>query len=117
MHVIPDIQANMSDGQGGASPIIIFAGKITIVIALPAPLPRDDGVIKRAATTWPAAGEAYARHRAHLIVSMAADVQKPLDDTRVMTAVVGGIIAAVPGCIGVVWRSQVLLPADIWLKI
>lgn len=47
---------------------------------------------------------------------MQAGDENPLADARVMTAMIGGIIAAVPGCIGVVWRGQVMLPADIWLQ-
>lgn len=56
-----------------------------------------------------------ARHRGHLIVSMLGQNQRPLVAARVITAVIGALIATMPGCCAVVWDGRVARPARLWL--
>jgi Domain of unknown function (DUF4261) len=101
-------------GQRNDSPLLLCAGEFVVVMSMPAPVPRDDGVIARAAAAWPQARATFDRHRAHLIVSTLGTSEHPLRLARPVTAVVGALIAAVPGCLGVVW-GQVAHPAERWL--
>jgi hypothetical protein len=111
----PGTAVSLPDDRDAASPMIVCAGKIVVVMSMPAPAPRDDGVVGPASVTWPQARAAFDRHRAHLIVSVLGENPHPLPNTRVMTAVIGGLIAAVPGCVGVVWAGRVAGPAERWL--
>jgi hypothetical protein len=102
-------------GQGAKPNMLVCDNKMVVVMSLPAPLPRDEGAIKRAARTWPQAAQVFERHQAHLIVSnLGPDEENQLPNARILTAVIGGLIAAVPGCSGIVC-NQVPRPADHWL--
>jgi hypothetical protein len=107
--------------SGGSGPNprshLLRCGDETIaVMQMPAPIPQDQGLWARAATTWPEAGAVAARHQAHVIVSSLGDSKHQLSDARAVTAVVGALIAATPGCCAVVWRAKVARSARIWLE-
>lgn len=99
----------------GKTPMIVCAGQIVLVMSMPASIPRDNAVVARALATWPEAGTVFDRHRAHLVVAPLGAGEHALSRVRTVTAVVGGLIASVPGCVGVLWNGQVAHPADRWL--
>ena len=109
----------MEDGRGqqaqADSPFIRCGDELVVVMSMPAPIPQDQGLWARAATTWPESKAVAARHRGHLIVSALGRSQQPLAAARVTTAVIGALIATMPECCGVVWAGQVARPADLWL--
>ncbi len=105
-------------GQGNArqdSPLIRCGDEFVAVMSMPAPIPEDPGLWSRAATTWPQGKAVAARHRGHLIVSVLGQNQRPLRTARLMTAVIGALIATMPQCCAVVWNGKVARPADLWL--
>jgi hypothetical protein len=112
----PGTLVSLPEPHGASSPIIVCAGEIVVVMSMPAPGPRDDVAVSMASATWPEARAAFDRHRAHLILSNMSKRQDSLQMARVATAVVGGLIAAVPGCIGVLWGGRVAHPAERWLE-
>jgi hypothetical protein len=67
--------------------------------------------------TWPQARSVAARHRGHLIVSVLGQSQRTLPTARLMTAVIGALIATVPQCCAVVWNGKVARPSDLWLDL
>ncbi|MCP3367843.1 DUF4261 domain-containing protein [Bradyrhizobium cajani] len=97
------------------SPLIRCGNELVAVMSMPAPIPEDDGLWSRAATTWPESKAVAARHRGHLIVSMLGKNERPLVAARITTAVIGALIAAMPECCGVVWAGRVARPSDLWL--
>src|SRR5262245_48512851 len=101
------------------SPIIRCAGDTLIIMPLPVPMPRDawEMPARRATALWPQAIEAFAGHRAHIVVSTVAPTQNRLRTARSIAAVVGAILASVPGCCAVLWEGLVAhSPAD-WLEL
>jgi hypothetical protein len=114
----PAIPASASwAGQtSGNSPLLLCDGEIVAVMSLIAPLPRDEGLLVRASASWPEVRAVFERHSAHLVVSILGAKGGQLRIARVITAVVGGLIAATPGALGVVWGSKVAHPADRWMK-
>jgi Domain of unknown function (DUF4261) len=113
----PGTAVDLPDGQGAASLLIRCAGEIIVVMNIQAPLPRDERVLSTASILWPEARSAFDRHRAHLIVTTMREDLHPLTAARIKTAVVGGLIASTPGCLGVVWGSRVAHPAQRWLDL
>jgi hypothetical protein len=97
------------------SPLIRCGDELVVVMSMPAPIPEDAGLWSRAASTWPQGKMVAARHRGHLIVSVLGNREQPLPAARVMTAVIGALIAATPGCCAVVWAGKVARPAKLWL--
>ena len=101
--------------KAAGSPLILCGGEIVVVMAaMPAQLPHDAGIIKVASRTWPDAATALNRHRSHTIVAPLGSGENRLQTARALTAVVSGLITAVPGCLGVIW-GRVAHPADCWL--
>ena len=98
------------------SPLIRCGNELVAVMSMPAPIPHDQGLWARAATTWPESKAVAARHRGHLIVSMLGKSEQPLQAARVTTAVIGALIATMPECCGVAWAGRVARPADLWLE-
>ncbi|AWM08805.1 DUF4261 domain-containing protein [Bradyrhizobium symbiodeficiens] len=111
---------SMDDGRvqqaRASSPLIRCGNELVAVMAMPAPIPDDDGLWARAATTWPESKAVAARHRGHLIVSMLGKSEQPLVAARITTAVIGALIATMPEACGVVWAGRVARPADLWLE-
>ncbi|PPQ20801.1 hypothetical protein CV770_03320 [Bradyrhizobium sp. AC87j1] len=110
----------MDDGRApqarANSPLIRCGNELVAVMSMPAPIPDDQGLWARAATTWPESKAVAARHRGHLIVSMLGKSEQPLVAARVTTAVIGALIATMPECCGVVWAGRVARPAQLWLE-
>jgi hypothetical protein len=104
---------------GGDAPafFILFEGKSIVVAPAPAPLPRDDGFVEQASRRWPEARTAFERHRSHVIVSSLGTDEHALPAARIITAVVGALVAAAPGCAGVVWSGAVATPAQDWIEL
>src|SRR5215510_993672 len=114
----PDMSVEVLDapGKSGQRPMLICDGRMVVVISMPAPIPRDDAVVNRALMTWPAAHATFDNHRAHLVVAPLGDSESTLSIARTITAVIGGLIATVPACVGVLWNGQVAHPAERWLE-
>jgi hypothetical protein len=98
-------------------PFILCGSRIVVLLALDAPFPIDDGVWARAATTWPEAHGAAARHRAHVIVSLMGESESRVEDARIVTAVVGGLIATALDPCGVVFCGTVARSPQVWLEL
>ncbi|TYO67224.1 hypothetical protein FXV83_06290 [Bradyrhizobium hipponense] len=94
------------------------------ILLMPAPLPFDQQLWQRASWVWPEAFQAVGRHRAHLIVSTMGSAENKaetpklgsVESTRLTTAVVGGVLEALPGCLGVVWSGKVGCSPEMWLE-
>jgi len=111
-----DLSVRISGEPGQPNSTLLECdGQLIAVMALPASMPRDDEAIERASAIWPEAATTINSHRAHLIVSVLGKDLDRLHAARIVTAVVGGIIAAVPGCIAVIWDGLVAHPAARWL--
>lgn len=110
----------MDDGRApqarANSPLIRCGNELVAVMSMPAPIPDDQGLWARAATTWPESKAVAARHRGHMIVSMLGKSEQPLVAARITTAVIGALIATMPECCGVVWAGRVARPADLWCE-
>jgi uncharacterized protein DUF4261 len=104
------------DAAQSHSTVIECNGELVAMMSVPAPVPRDDATIARASATWPQAAATIGSHRAHLIVSALGKDLDRLCAARIVTAVVGGMIAAVPGCVGVVWNVRVAYSSSLWLE-
>ncbi|MDA9479990.1 hypothetical protein XI03_36930 [Bradyrhizobium sp. CCBAU 65884] len=108
----------MDDGRAqqaqADSPLIRCGNELVAVMSMPAPIPDDEGLWARAATTWPESKAVALRHRGHVIVSMLGKSDQPLVAARITTAVIGALIATMPECCGVVWAGRVARPADLW---
>ncbi|MBR0856770.1 DUF4261 domain-containing protein [Bradyrhizobium liaoningense] len=115
----PELATDITKGElqqaQANSPLIRCGNELVAVMSMPAPIPEDDGLWSRAATTWPESKAVAARHRGHLIVSMLGKNERPLVAARITTAVIGALIAAMPECCGVVWAGRVARPSDLWL--
>jgi hypothetical protein len=120
----PELAAEVVDGRETAdghrppssSPLIRCGGELVAVMSMPAPIPQDNGLWYRAASTWPEGEAIAARHRGHLIVSVLGRHLRPLPAARLTTAVVGALIAVMPECCAVVWDTKVARPAKLWME-
>ncbi|WP_271671790.1 DUF4261 domain-containing protein [Bradyrhizobium sp. CCBAU 51627] len=102
--------------QRSAGGSVLHCGdQLIAVMSMPAPIPQDPGLWSRTTMAWPEANTVAARHRGHLIVSVVGQSQPLLPKARLMTAVIGALIATVPECCAVVWDGKVARPADHWL--
>ena len=119
----PQLAMKMDNGasevrQGSAGGAVLRCGdQLIAVMSMPAPIPQDPGLWSRATMVWPEANTVAARHRGHLIVSVLGQDQQLLPRARLMTAVIGGLIATVPECRAVVWDTKVARPARLWLHL
>jgi hypothetical protein len=110
----PDIPVSVLS-EAAEQALIVCGGKIVVVMSIPAQAPQDEDVMVRAGATWPQVRETFKRHRAHLVVAMMEDDADPQEAARIVTAVIGGLLAVVPGCLGVIWGGRVANPADRFL--
>jgi hypothetical protein len=94
------------------------------ILLMPAPLPFDQQLWERTLSVWPDAFHAVDRHRAHLIISTMGSAEKNagttelglVESARLTTAVVGGVLEAQRGCLGVVWCGNVGRSPEMWLE-
>jgi len=110
---IDDSQAGIRQGSAGGS-VLRCGDQLITVMSMPTPIPQDPGLWSRATTAWPEASAVATRHRGHLIVSVLGQNQESLPTARLMTAVIGALIAITPKCCAVVWDGKVARPADLW---
>ncbi len=110
---IDDSPAGIRQGSAGGS-VLRCGNQLITVMSMPAPIPQDRGLWSRAVTAWPEADAVAARHRGHLIVSVLGQNQETLPTARLMTAVIGALIAIMPECCAVVWDGKVARSADLW---
>jgi hypothetical protein len=115
-HRDASVQLSTGAGRDARTSIIHCNGLLVVVITVAAPLPQDDAIVRRSAATWPEAKTLFERQRTHLIVSVMGTSEQPLPAARVLTAVIGGLVATVPGCLGVVWDGKVANSAERWLE-
>jgi hypothetical protein len=99
------------------SPFILCGKRIVVLMPVQAPLPDDEEMWARAATAWPEAREVAARHRAHVIVSLMGESEGKIEDAKIVTAVVGGLIAITAAACGVVFGGRVVRSSQTWLDL
>ncbi|TWB58867.1 DUF4261 domain-containing protein [Bradyrhizobium sacchari] len=115
----PGIEIDLSGAAPGtASPVIRCAGVNVMLMVMPMPVPRESWDLpgRRAVATWPTALEVLGRHGAHVVVSTVGQARTPeqqLQAARAVTAVTGGLIAAVPAA-AVLWDGLVAHSAERW---
>ena len=113
---IDDSPAGIRRGSAGVS-VLRCGDQAVAVMSMPAPIPEDPRLWSRATTAWPEANAVAARHRGHLMVSVLGQDQQSLPTARLMTAVIGALIATMPECCAVVWDAKVARPAGLWLHL
>ncbi|TDX60940.1 uncharacterized protein DUF4261 [Methylosinus sp. sav-2] len=101
---------------GEHDPLLLCDGGVVAIMSVMSPLPRDEGLLARASAIWVNSSQEFDRQRTHLIVSVMESKKDRLAVARVITAVVGGLLATTPGCLGVVWGSKLANPAARWLQ-
>jgi hypothetical protein len=97
-----------SGGDGSGTMVVNLAGSVVAVMQVPASLP--DGwraAAQRAAMHWPEAEAAFRRHRSHIRVSILGNREDRLQAARVVTGVIGALVASHPPCSGVLWDLEV----------
>ena len=109
--------SDSAEPNDGNFPFIRCGRHLLVLMSIDAALPSDDGLWSRAAIVWPGARDIAERHRAHLIVSLMGSNENAneLETTRLITAVVGGLVDITPQVCAVVWRSQVARSPQTWL--
>jgi hypothetical protein len=117
----PDIPIELAasrEAGKGAALTVRCDGELIVVMSVPLPLPREEWERPslRAAVQWADAPAVFARHGAHLVVATLTEPSDRLQAARCMAGVIGALIAAVPGCRGVFWESQVSHSAAAWLE-
>lgn len=123
----PGIQwenSTAAEDAEGDSQLLIRAGDHPMtVLLIPAPMPFNQQLWQQATFVWSEAFEAVGRHRAHMVVSMMGSaVEGPetaklsvIERSRLVTAAVGGLIEAQPGCLAVAWNGQVGRSPESWI--
>lgn len=114
----------MGNAAAGSHLLIRAGDHLAAVLLMPAPMPFNQQLWQQASSVWTEAFQAVGRHRAHLVVSMmgsaveGAETAKPsvIEGSRLVTAMVGGLIEAQPGCLGVAWNGQVGRSPEEWLE-
>ncbi|WP_441235937.1 hypothetical protein [Bradyrhizobium sp. 930_D9_N1_4] len=101
----------------------IRADNHLVALALmPVPLPYDQRLWQQASAVWPEAFDSVGRHRAHLIVStlgsaiVGAEPASVIESARLTTAVVGSLIEAQRGILGVAWSGRVGRSPEMWIE-
>jgi Domain of unknown function (DUF4261) len=112
-----EIEGGSDESARRGSPLIRCGDELVAVMSMPAPIPEDPDLWSRASKIWPQAKAALAQHRGHLIVSLLGRDKPPLQTARLMTAVIGALIATMPQCRAVVWNGKVVRPVDLWLDL
>jgi hypothetical protein len=123
----PDMRWEVAAGSKRSKPddpLAIRGGDhLFSVMMMPAPLPYDEFVWKRAAIVWPEAASAGERHQAHLVVATVGSAETnpakaaptTLEQARVTTALAGALVALLPNCCAVVWDIGVARSRQQWL--
>jgi hypothetical protein len=88
--------------------------RLVVLMVVEAPVPKQEDLWSRAAFIWPAAQEAAGRHRAHIVVSILSKDGTNLDNARIVTAVVGGLVSIVQGACAVVMGGKAARSPELW---
>ena len=105
--------------------LLIRAGDdLVAILLIPAPMPFNQQMWQQASSVWAEAFEAVGRHSAHLVVSIVgpavggteAPKRSVVESSRLVTAIVGGLIKAHPGCLAVAWNGKVGRSPEGWLS-
>lgn len=124
----PGLQWEISAAAANAEPdgllLIRVGDRLAGVLLMPAPVPINQRGWQQASSVWPEAFHAVEKHRAHLAVSMigtaadGAETTNPsvIESTRFVTAVVGSLIEAQPGCLAITWNGQVGRSPEMWME-
>lgn len=99
-----------------ATMMLRCAGVEIVVMAMAMPLPEAEWKLPvlRVFPQWPDGGAVFSAHKAHLVVTTIADPSDRLASARSIAAVVGALVAVVPGCGAVLWDAVVAHPAQTW---
>src|SRR5262245_6287208 len=92
-----------------ATMMLRCAGVEIVVMAMAMPLPEAEWKLPvlRVFPQWPDGGAVFSAHKAHLVVTTIADPSDRLASARSIAAVVGALVAVVPGCGAVLWDAVV----------
>ncbi|MCK1721851.1 hypothetical protein IVA81_29995 [Bradyrhizobium sp. 141] len=124
----PELQwsrSTIASRADAGDPMFIRAGdQLMAILMIPAPMPFDQQLWQRASWLWPESVDAAGRHRAHLIVSPMGPAESNAElkalgfaeNTRLATAFVGAVVAALAGVVAVVWRGNVGRSPEMWLE-
>lgn len=105
--------------------LLIRAGDdLVVILLIPQPMPFNQQLWQQASLLWEEAFEAMGRHRAHLVVSILtsavggteAPKRSVIESSRLITAIVGGLIKAHQGCLAVAWNGKVGRSPAEWLS-
>ena len=117
-------RSTVAQSNDTAGPMLLRAGDYLMTILLiEAPMPYAQQLWQRASRVWPDAVDAASRHCAHLIISTMGAAEnntetKPLgyvESTRLVTAFVGAVLEALPGCLAVDWCGKAGRSPQMWL--
>ena len=81
-----------------------------------APKPKDDALWGRAHLLWRDRPQSVDQHSAHLIVSVTDTNAGELECARIATAVVGGLLSALPEACAVIWKDKLGRSPQTWLE-
>jgi hypothetical protein len=104
------------DPNALASTIVRSGNHVVTLTRVEAPVPHDGAVWERARVLWREGAEAAARHRAHVVVSVADADASELERSRVATAVIGGLIFTLPDVCAVIWKGKIGRSPRRWLE-
>jgi uncharacterized protein DUF4261 len=105
---VPIVIPPLDDGGSTKATLLNISGTIVVLMQFDAPLP--DGwqeAASRAMIHWPEAEAVFGRHRAHILVSIMGESENRLRIARVITAVVGALVASHAQCSAVLWDLTV----------
>jgi hypothetical protein len=119
-----EISTAAADAEADDLLLIRVGDHLAGVLLMRAPTPINQSAWQLASSGWPEALQALGKHRAHLVVSMTgsaakgAETAKPsvIESTRIVTAVVGSLIEAQPGCLGIAWNGKFGRSPEQWLE-
>lgn len=99
--------------------LMIRVGEVVVtVMHVDLPIPEGwEPAARRATVYWSEAPAAFARHRAHLVVSALSNGNDRLQSARCITAVVGALAEIYPECTAVLWDSLVAHQAQTYNEV
>jgi hypothetical protein len=115
---VPIIIPPLDDGANTKATLLNISGSIVVIMQFDAPLPDGwQGAASRAMIHWPEAEAVFGRHRAHIIVSIMGESESRLQIARVITAVVGALVASHAACSAVLWGLTVANSSQVFAEL
>jgi len=107
-------EAMMLRCAGVALVVMVMAPLVANAMAMP--LPEEEWKLPalRASSQWPDALSVFSGHKAHMVVSTLSEPSDRLPSARSIAALVGALIAVLPGCRAVLWDTLVAHSAQTW---